>query len=191
MQRNNNNYKILFFNSTPDADEHLLSKLTLVNNPIDCLYEAAENTYDLVVIFHECRSFIERDALIELCSTLKRNKPTVHIPFLLLLPSRHRKMIEHLQNAGVEYVRFYDPCDPDLKHHIETLLKEPPKEWRIDKILADICPHINYFPMSRHKEILYCSAYRNRLVLGSYRLKHLCERSIHKICQYFKCPKLT
>lgn len=189
MQSTNNNYKILFFNPALNINEQLFNKLTLVTNPIDCFHEATEHTYDLVVIFHEYKSVKERDTLIELCSTLKRNTYTMHTPFLLLLPSRHRKLLEHLRDAGVEYAVFYDPCDPNLKNHIETLLKDPPKECAIEKILADICPYINYIPTSRHKEISYCGAYRNRLVLGSYRLRHLCEISDHKICQYFNCPR--
>lgn len=113
----------------------------------------------------------------------------MHIPLLCLLPSKHRKLLEHLQNAGVEYAMFHDLRDPNLKNHVETLLVDSSEECKIERILSDICPHINHFPISEHKEILYCGAYRNRLVLGSYRLRHLCETSNHKICEYFKCPK--
>lgn len=191
MQSDNNNYKILFFNSTLGIDVPTFKNLTLVNSPIDCLHKATENIYDLVAIFHEHRSHIEYDALVELCSALKRNIHTMHIPLLCLLPLKHRKLIEHLQDAGVEYVMFYNPRDPNLKNHIETLLVDSPEECKIGKILSDICPRINYFPMSGHKEILYCGAYRNRLVLGSYRLRHLCETSNQKSCEYFNFPKLT
>jgi hypothetical protein len=45
---------------------------------------------------------------------------TMQIPLPFLFPSRHRKLHEHLQDAGVEYVMFYDPRDPNFKHHIEN-----------------------------------------------------------------------
>ena len=189
MRSDNNNYKILLFNSTLGVDARTCKNPILVNSPIDCLHKATENTFDLVAIFHEYRLFRECDALVELCSTLKRNIHTMHIPLLCILPLKHRKLLEHLQDAGVEYVMFHNPRDSDLMNHMESLLVDLSEECKIDRILSDICPHINYFPISRHKEILYCGAYRNRLVLGPYRLRHLCEISDHKICQYFKCPK--
>jgi hypothetical protein len=189
MGSSNNNYMILYINSTVGVDERFSGKLTLVNNPTDCFIKATKNTYDLLAIFLEHGSFDDRDALVELCFKLKNNIHTMQIPLFFLFPSRHRKLLEHLQDAGVEYVMFYDPHDPNFKNHIENLLVNLPEECKIDKILYDICPHINYLPISRRKEILCCGAYRNRLVLGSYRLKNLCEISNHKICQYFKCPK--
>jgi len=189
MQSDTNNYEILFFNSSPGIEDRAFKTLTLVKSPIDCLHEAAENTYDLVAIFNEHRSLQEYDALLELCSTLKRNPHTMHIPLLCLLPLKHRQLLEQLQNTGVEYVMFYDPHDPDLKNHIETSLVNWPEKYKLSRILSNICPHINYFPISWHKEIIYCRAYRNRLVLGSYRLRHLCETSNHKICEYFNSPK--
>lgn len=189
MQSDSKNYKILLFHSSMRFDDRPYGNLTLVNSPVSCLNKATENNYNLIAIFHEYRSFKERHALVELCSMLKINRYTLHIPLISLLTSKHRELLEQLHEAGVEYVRFYDPRDPNLKNHIETLLVNPTEECKISRIISGICPHINYLPISRHKEILYCSAYRNRLVLGSYRLRHLCETSNHKNCPYFKCPR--
>lgn len=170
-------------------DDWPYGNLTLVNSPATCLHKATENNYDLISISHEYRSLKARHALVELCSMLKRNRYTLHIPLLSLLPSRHREMLEQLHNVGVEYARFYDPRDPDSQNHLESLLAKPSEECMIGRILSGICPHINYFPISRDKEILYCGAYRNRLVLGSPRLSHFCETFNHKNCPYFNCPK--
>jgi hypothetical protein len=189
MRSYDNNYKILLFHSSICFDTWPYGNLTLVNSPASCLKKATENNYNLIAIFHEYRSFKERHAIVELCSMLKINQYTLHIPIIALLTSKHRELLEQLHEAGVKYARFYDPSDPNLKNHIKTLLVNPPEECKISRIMSGICPHINYFPISGHREILYCSAYRNRLVLDSYRLRHLCETSNHKNCQYFNCPK--
>jgi hypothetical protein len=189
MKPDNDNFEILFFNATPANDGGAFKKSTHVTNPVDCLHAAAENSFDLVAIFNKHKSLQECGALLELCATLKRNTQTMHMPLLCLLPLKHRQLLERLQNAGVEYVMFYDPRDPDLKHHIDAALADWPEACTLSRILSNICPHINYVPISGHKEIIYCKAYRNRLVLGSYRLRHLCETSNHKICEYFNAPK--
>lgn len=189
MRSTNQNYEILFFNCSRSFDDGAFKRLTQVSNPIDCLHEAAEHTYDLVAIFSEHRSLQRCGALIELCSGLKGNPLTMRIPLLCLLPIKQRQLLERLQDVGVEYVMFYDPRDPDLKNHIETSLVDWPEECKLSKVLSNICPHINYFPIIEDKEIIYCRAYRNRLVLGSYRLRHLCETSSHKTCEYFNSPE--
>jgi hypothetical protein len=189
MQSYDKNYKILLFPSSMCFDDWPYGNLTLVNNPATCLHKATENNYDFIVIFHQFRSLKERHALVELCSMLKRNRYTLHIPLLCLLPYRHREILEQLHDVGVEYVRLYDPRDPNLKNHIESLLAKPSEECKIGRILSGICPHINYFSIGqKNQEILYCGAYRNRLVLGSYRLRHLCETFNHRNCQYFNYP---
>jgi len=190
MQSYDEKRKILLFHSRICFDTWPYGNLTLVNSPATCLHKATENTYDLITIFHEYRSLKERDSLVELCSMLKRNSHTLHIPLLSLLPSRHRKLLEFLQNTGVEYTRFYDATNPNWQNYIESLVAEPSEECKIDRILSEICPHINYLPIGqKNQEILHCGAYRNRLVLGSPRLSHFCETFNHKNCPYFNCLK--
>ncbi len=189
MQTDNRNYKILLYNSTLEPDDQVLDEFASANSPAACIQKATINTYDLIAIFHNYRSLKERFALVELCSILKQSNHAGHIPLLCLLPSIHRGLLEQLQNAQVEYARFYDPGDPNSKDNLKSLLTIPFEDCTIEKILSGICPHINYFPISRHQEMLYCGAYRNRLVLGPHRLRHSCETIKHKSCQYFKCPK--
>ncbi len=182
-------HQILLYHYTSDFNGHFLDDLTVVKSPATCLQKATRHTYELIVIFQKFRSMNERLALIELCSTLKKSRYSKHIPLLCILPSKHRGLLEQLQNAGVEYVRFYIQNDPIPKENIASLLAKPSEDCTVDRILPEICPYINYFPISRHQEILYCGAYRNRLVLGPHRLKYSCETMNHKNCQYFKCPK--
>jgi hypothetical protein len=189
IQADNSHYKILLYNSTFNLDGQIPDECALANSPAACIQKATSSTYDLIAIFHNNRLLKERFALVELCSILKKNYHSRHFPLLCLLPSKHRGLLEQLQNVQVEYAGFYDPDDPDLKEHLTALLARPSEDCTIEKILSSICPHINYFPISRHQEMLYCGAYRNRLVLGTHRLKHACQTSNHKKCQYFKCPK--
>ena len=189
MQTDNRNYKILINNTAVELDDQLSDEFALANSPAACIQKATSNTYDLIAIFHNYRLLKERFALVELCSILKKNYHSRHIPLLCLLPSMHRELLEQLHNVQVEYARFYDPGDPSSKDHLKSLLARPSEDCTIEKILSAICPNINYFPISRHQEMLYCRAYRNRLVLGPHRLKHACQTINHKNCQYFKCPK--
>ncbi|MBU0987607.1 MAG: hypothetical protein KKH68_10180 [Proteobacteria bacterium] len=189
MQIENRYNNILLYDSTISADDRLLNEWTIVNSPATCLQRSTEKNYELIVIFQKLRLLKERFAMVELCSILKQNRPTQHLPLLCLLPSKHRGLLEQLQNAGTEYAKFYNPVEPLSKAHLKSLLAKPSEDCRIGWILSGICPHINYFPISERQEIMYCGAYRNRLVLGSHRLIHVCETSNHKTCQYFKCPK--
>ncbi len=190
MQADNRDYEILLYNSTLELDDQVLDEFALANSPAACIEKATSRTYDLIAIFHNNRLLKERFALVELCSILKKNYHSRRFPLLCLLPSKHRGLLEQLQNVHVEYAGFYDPGDPNLKEHLTALLARPSEDCAIEKILSGICPHINCFPISRHQEMLYCGAYQNRLVLGPHRLKHACQTINHKNCRYFKCPKL-
>ncbi len=189
LQTDSRNYKILLYNSTLELDGQILDECALANSPAACIQKATSSAYDLIAIFHNYRLLKERFALVELCSILKKNYHSRHFPLLCLLPSKHRGLLERLQNVQVEYAGFYDPGDPNSKEDLTSLLARPSEDCTIEKVLSGICPHINYFPISRHQEMLYCGAYRNRLVLGPHRLKHSCQTINHKNCQYFKCPQ--
>ncbi len=184
------NHQVLFYNYSERLNGNVTGDLTVVNSPATCLQRITRQTYELIIIFPKFRSLNEHLALIELCSTLKKSRYSKHVPLLCILPSKHRELLEQLQNVGVDYVRFYFRNDAAAKIPIESLLVKPTEDCAVARILSEICPHINYFPISRHQEILYCGAYRNRLVLGPHRLRHSCETMNHNNCEYFKCPKL-
>jgi len=189
MQSDTDNYTTLLFNSSVDFNGLFSGKVTLVNDTTTCLRRTTVENYDFIAILFDHRNLKEQNAYIELCSILKGNQATSHIPILALLPSIHRKLLAQLQDIGIEYVRFYDSGNLNSKHHVETLLAKPSEECKIDRILSDICPHINYFRTNGNQEILYCGAYRNRMVLGSCRLSHFCESSNHTQCRHFNCPR--
>lgn len=181
--------KILIYRSETSLIGDAFEEMAVVTSPVTCLHEATEKPYDLIVIIFDPGLLRARDALVELCAALKRNRHTMKVPLLCVLPSKHRDLLKRLQNAGVEYVVIVDPGDSILQSHLETFASSPSEEYNIDRILSEVCPRINYFPVSRDKEILYCGAYRNRLVLGPYRLRQYCENNNHINCEYFQNPR--
>ena len=191
MEASSKKHKTLLYKSTADSICTTVEELTLVGSPVSCLSTATEIDYDLIVISFDQSSLRARDALVELCSALKRNNHTMQTPVLCLLSSKHRKLLKQLRDAGVEYVMFSNKRDlKTLENCLVTLTSGPSEEFKMDRIIPGICPYINYFPINRHQEILYCGAYRNRLVLGSYLLSNYCETLNYKKCEYFKNPKL-
>ncbi|MDI6687020.1 MAG: hypothetical protein QME06_02245 [Desulfobacterales bacterium] len=181
----------LLYKSGTDFSSTADEGLTLVTSPISCLNEAMEKPYDLIVICFDLASLRESDALVELCTALKKNRYTRQIPLLVILPFKHRKLLESLRDAGVEYVKFYDLKELDSKSRVKTLVTPPAKECGIGRVLSEICPYINYSPIGRHQEILFCGAYLNRMVIATYRLKHYCETYNYENCEYFKNPKFS
>jgi hypothetical protein len=183
--------KILLYKSNSSIYPTSVAGLTLVGSPVSCLHEATANAYTLIAVVFGHGSLRERDALIELCFALRRNRNTMKSVLLCILESKHRKLLERLRDAGVEYVMFVNSknLDPEiLKSHLETFSLNLFEEYKIERVLSEVCPFITYFSTSSRQEILYCGAYRNRLVLGKYLLSHFCETANYKNCQYFENP---
>jgi len=70
------------------------------------------------------------------------------------------------------------------------LIAKPLKTFETRRMIVEIYYNTDYFQTNGQQEILYCGAFRNRLLLGSYRLSNLCETLSQKNCQYFNCSKL-
>ncbi|NQT54628.1 MAG: hypothetical protein HQ551_00200 [Desulfobacteraceae bacterium] len=183
--------RILIYRAYVNSPGVSSDKLTVVASPLSCLNAANEGYYDLIAIVFDHKSLRERDALIELCSILKRSRHTAPIPILSFLPSRHRELLESLRDKGVEYARFYDLKSINLDSNMEYFTMPPDEECGIDKILSGICPYIHYSPIRPRQVILFCGAYRDRLVLGTPRLRRYCEVANYKKCRYFKNPRLS
>jgi hypothetical protein len=181
--------KILYYRSATSLIGDAFEEATVVTSPVACLHNASGKEYDLIVIMFDPGALKGREAIVELCAALKRNRHTMQVPLLCVLPSKHRDLLERLEDAGVEYVIILDLQDRILQSRLETFAFGPSKEYEINTILSEVCPHINYFPVSRDKEILYCGAYPNRLVLGPYRLRQYCENNNHINCEYFQNPR--
>jgi hypothetical protein len=152
------------------------------------LSQAVTENFDLLVLCLFARIHQERDALVELGGILRTNRHTREAPLIAVLPGRHRELLNRLEKVGVRYVMIAEPGD-DLHLRLATLDLPLSNAYRIESLLLEICPFINYFPLNSCRELILCGAYRNRLVLGPYRLAQICEVPAHLTCDYYQAQK--
>lgn len=140
--------------------------------------------YDLFVIQFATQTIKQREALTELCAVLKRHHPTRHIPIIALLPSKHRRLLEILNTITVEYAKITNGQTD------ETSIRAITPADCISRILAELCPFLEYQPIDARREMAVCKAYYSRLVINGMRLDQLCQRPDFQLCPYFQSPKL-
>lgn len=165
--------------------------LGVVTSPIACLNEVTQKSFDLVAVsFHQI-TLKERAALVELCSALRKNPHSADTLLLCIVSSCHRDLLTALKDAGVEYVMLLESPDSSLANRLQLFAENRSGAFPIEEILAEICPYIKYVPISRRREIFYCRAHHDRLVLGPYLLNLYCETPNHINCPYYMEPKFA
>lgn len=160
----------------------------LVSSPIQCLDKAMECKPEIIVIYFGMMPIKEREALVSLCTVLKRNILTKDYPVLSLLQSKHRKVIENLAKAKVDYIRYIGDSKLDAIL-IQEIIKVLGPGDRLKQIMKTICPFLNYSKIDAQNEMKVCGAYLDRLVLGGRRLHELCETQDHLHCEYYLNPR--
>jgi hypothetical protein len=162
------------------------SSLEIVQAPSIASYlsRAVVEDFNLLVLCLFTQVHQERGALIELCGVLRTNRYTREKPLVAVLPGKHRQLLDRLQRVGVKYVMIAEPDGDALQHRLATLNLPLNNNYRIENLLLEICPFINYLPINSCREIILCGAYRNRLVLGPHRLAEICEVPTHLTCEY-------
>lgn len=160
-----------------------------VNSTVKCLNRAIIDQPDAVVVRFVDIAIREREALIELCGALKQNPYTKDIGIIALLCSKHRAVMEHLRDVGVEYVQFIPGVEPSHRS-VEMTMKEPEEtKDRLNVHLEVLCPYLRYSKIDSRHEMTVCGAYLDRMVLGGHRLREICETREHLHCEYFLNPK--
>lgn len=153
------------------------------------LSQAVVEDFNLLVLCLFTQVHQERGALVELCGVLRTNRYTREKPLVVVLPGKHRQLLDRLQKVGVKYVMVAEPDGDALQRRLATLSFPLNNSYRIESLLLEICPFINYLPINSCREIILCGAYRNRLVLGPYRLAEICEVPTHLSCEYYQAQQ--
>lgn len=159
-----------------------------VSSPIQCFNLAATSKPDLIVIHFGDTSIQERAALVELAGTLKQNRYTRKTPILALLTLKHRRLIEDLACAEIDYLKQLGAAKVDSKH-IRDILQNLGSGDRPVRHLQVLCPFIHYRKIDSRHEMTVCGAYRDRMVLGGRRLREICQTENHHHCEYNLNPR--
>lgn len=160
-----------------------------VSSPIQCLDRAVDKKPGIIVIRFGKMTIRERDSLVELSIALKRNRYTRTCPVLGLLHSKHRKLIEDLNRAKVEYVRYVGGVVLDSAR-IREIIDGLGTDDLVESHLKISCHFIHYSKIDSCREIALCGAYLDRMVLGGRRLNEICETENHFHCEYYLNPRL-
>jgi hypothetical protein len=182
-------FRFLLCDTTSNLDEQSSFGEEWVASPIQCLDKAVDGRPGIIVIRFGNMPIREREALVELCAALKRNSHTRQCPVLALLHSKHRKLIEELEQAKVDYIRYLggDKLDSTrLKDIIDGL---GPND-RLERHLARICPFLHYRKIDAQHEMTVCGACRDRMVIGGRWLHEICHTRDHLHCEYYLNPRL-
>ncbi len=159
------------------------------SSPIQCLEKVIDKKPGIIVIRFGEMPIREREALVELSAAIKRNSHTRRCLLLALLHSRHRILIENLNQAKIDYVRYIGDDKLDSIRMREIIDGLGPDD-RLQRHLEILCPFLNYSKISSRQEMTMCGAYLNRMVLGGRRLHEICETEGHFHCEYYLNPRL-
>lgn len=110
-----------------------------VASPIRCLDRALDRRPKIIMIRFGKQAIRERDALVELIGVLKENSHTRDIPVLALLDSKHRRLLEDLDQAGVDFIKYIEEIalgSTQLQRIIEGLGPDD----RVARHPAVLCP---------------------------------------------------
>jgi len=159
----------------------------LVQSPIQCLEKAVEENPDLIVVRFTEMELKERKTLVELCAALKRNSHTRNTPVVALLHNKHRKLLDDLAGAGVDYVKFIAETVNLTRSH-EIVHKLGPDD-HVSLLLEVLCPYLDYDTIDARNELTVCGAHLDRMVLGGSWLHEVCQTRSHLECKYFLNPR--
>jgi hypothetical protein len=159
------------------------------SSPRNCMDKAMDEPPQVVVVRFGKIPIRKREALVELCAALKRNSRTRASLVLALVCSKHRKLVEDLERAQVDYVRYVGD-DRLTSDQIREVIHNLGPEDRLKPRLAVLCPFLHYDPIDTRCELIACGAYLDRMVLGGRWLHEICETDSHLKCEYYLNPRI-
>jgi hypothetical protein len=188
-KRSAQNIRCLLCDTTGNVGELTSPDEQWVSSPIRCLDKAVEETPGIIVVRFGKVSIPMREVLVELCVVLKHNSHTRKCRVFALLNSKHRKILEELNRAGVDFIGYGDdtPLDSDQMREIICGLGTNDQPESHLKVL---CPFLHYSKIDSRDEMTKCGAYLDRMVLGGHWLHEICETENHLRCEYFLNPRV-
>jgi hypothetical protein len=169
-------------------EESALLEAESVSSPIRCFDRAVDGGPRIIVIHFSPMPIGNRDALVELAAALKRNRHTRQCPILALIHMKHRKLLEDLSQARVDFARWIADGAPSPSRLQEIIDGLGPAD-RLERHLSQVCPFLHYSPVDACHELTLCGAYLDRMVLGGTSLHETCETENHLGCEYFQNPR--
>jgi hypothetical protein len=182
--------RLLVCDPAGTIDESSVSDEAWALSPIQCLDKAMNLNPQFIVVRFGDVPIREREALVELCAALKRNRHTQDSHLVALLHSMHRTLLEDLNKAGVDYIHVVGKTKLNSSH-IRKIIKALGPDDRMKRYLEIMCPFLHYNRIDSRYGITLCGAYLDRLVLGGRRLHELCETADHLGCGYYIKPRCT
>ena len=159
-----------------------------VRSTTQCLDRAVEGNPGIIVVRFGPMLIQQRDALVKLCVALKGNTQTRKSPLLALLHEKHRGLIEGLEHAGVDFVKFI--AETRLSSSLMgEIIDGLSTDDRVERQLTRLCPYLHYDSLDAAHEMTVCGAYLDRMVLGGKWLHEVCETESHLTCKYFLNPR--
>ncbi|MBC8434391.1 MAG: hypothetical protein H8D96_20985 [Desulfobacterales bacterium] len=165
-------------------------EVTITRSQLTCMSEATARFFELIMICFSTRNISDRSGIIELCTCLKNHPLTKKTPLFASMDHLHRDITLQMQNAGLDFVEIRRPKEHIDPGYIFNLVRNGGVSIRTDRILAQLCPFLNYTPIDIRSELITCRAYQNHMVLGGRRLREVCEADSHLHCEYFLNPRL-
>ena len=140
--------------------------VTVTHSQLTCMSEATTRTFELIMICFSTRNISDRDGIIELCTCLKNHPLTKETPLFASMDHLHRDITLQMQNAGLDFVEMRQSKEHIDPGYISNLVRNGGTAIRTDRILAQLCPFLNYTPIDSRSELITCRAYRNHMVLS-------------------------
>jgi len=188
-ERPERNPRLLLCDITGNVGAFSSSEEERVLSPVTCLNRAVDLKPELIVVRIGRIPLREREALVQLSAALKRNSHTGKCTVLALLHSKHRKLIEDLNRAGADFVKYIGKITLDSSR-MRKIIDELGPGDRLERHLAVLCPFLHYHEIDAQHELTACGAYLDRMVLGGRRLHEICETENHLHCEYYLNPRI-
>lgn len=155
---------------------------------IQCLDRAVEESPAVIAVRFAPMPIREREAWVELCVALKRNRHTRDCAVVALLHAPHRRLLESLRRADVDYARIVGDAGLDASR-MRGIIQGLGEQDRLERHLSVLCPSLHYQRIDAQRELITCGAYRDRMVLGGRRLLEICQTGDHLHCEYALHPR--